>query len=228
MSAARDGEEGVVRREVSEGVATLTLNRPEKRNALNDDLVSALHRELEELEDDERVRVILLQGAGPDFCSGMDQAQLETVAEAGAEASLADARHLGSLFVAMRRHSRPVIAAVHGRALAGGAGLAAACDLVLAHADAELGFTEVRLGFVPAMVMSILRRKVTESRAFELAARGDRVDASEAHRLGLVNRVFEGDVEGFPGDAAGYARELAERPGSAWSSPSGSCMASTV
>lgn len=201
--------------EVEDGVATLTLNRPDKRNALNDELVAELRRALAELRDDDRVAVILLQGTGPHFCSGLDLAQLETMTEAGAEASLADAQELGSLFVEMRRHRKPVVAAVHGRALAGGAGLAAACDLVLAHRDAELGFTEVRLGFVPAMVMSILRRKVTEARAFELAAWGELIDAAEAHRVGLVNRVVDGEPEDFAARAADYARGLAERPASA-------------
>lgn len=207
--------EGALLREVKDGVAVLTLNRPEKRNALNHAVVEDLRSELAELEGAEDVRVVLLRGAGRDFCSGMDLAQLATMTEAGAEASLSDARALGSLFVAMRRHPRPVVAAVHGRALAGGAGLAAACDLVLAHHEAELGFTEVHLGFVPAMVMAILRRKVTEARAFELLTRGDRIDADEAHRLGVVNRVFHEDVEEFGGEALAYARELAERPASA-------------
>lgn len=204
-----------VQREVRDGVAILTLSRPEKRNALNEAVITELRSALEELETDEDVRVILLRGAGRDFCSGMDLSQLEAMTDAGAEASLEDARALGALFVAMRRHRRPVVAAVHGRALAGGAGLAVACDLVLAHEDAEVAFTEVHLGFVPAMVMAILRRKVTESRAFELLTRGHRIGAAEAHRLGVVNQVFGGDVEGFEDEALGYARELAERPGSA-------------
>ena len=206
---------GPLQREVRDGVAILTLNRPDKRNALNESLVLALREALKDLKDDPEARVILLQGAGRDFCSGMDLAQLETMTEAGAESSLADARTLGGLFVAMRRHPRPVVAAVQGRALAGGAGLAAACDLVVAHHEAEVAFTEVHLGFVPAMVMAILRRKVTESVAFELLTRAHRIPAGEAHRIGLVNQVSDAFMEAFPDEALAYARELAERPASA-------------
>lgn len=198
---------------VADGVATLTLNRPEKRNALDGALVQALKDGLEKARADDGVRVVALRGAGKDFCSGADLAELERIAGMGAEESLADAEFLGDLFVRMRRHPTPVVAVVHGRALAGGCGLATACDLVLAHEDAELGYPEVHLGFVPAMVMAILRRKVPESRAFELVTRGQRVGAEEARRLGLVNRVFE--VETFEDDVAAYLADLAARPPSA-------------
>lgn len=198
---------------VADGVATLTLNRPEKRNALDGALVQALKDGLEKARADDGVRVVALRGAGKDFCSGADLAELERIAGMGAEDSLADAEFLGDLFVRMRRHPTPVVAVVHGRALAGGCGLATACDLVLAHEDAELGYPEVHLGFVPAMVMAILRRKVPESRAFELVTRGQRVGAEEARRLGLVNRVFE--VETFEDDVAAYLADLAARPPSA-------------
>jgi methylglutaconyl-CoA hydratase len=195
------------------GVATLVMNRPEKRNALNRELVAALADALERAAADDEVRVVMLRGAGSDFCSGADLAELERIAEMGPEASLADASVLGDLFVAMRRHPKPIVAAVHGRALAGGAGLATACDLVVASEDAELGYPEVHLGFVPAMVMAILRRKVGESRAFELATRGDRIPAPDARDLGLVNRVFPADR--FDDEAASYAAALAARPTSA-------------
>ncbi|MGD2067231.1 MAG: enoyl-CoA hydratase-related protein [Gemmatimonadota bacterium] len=206
--------DAVVRRETSEeGVVTLWLNRPEKRNALNGELVGALRRELGRAAADEAVRVVALRGTGPDFCSGADLAALEEIAGMGAEESLADAQALGDLFVAMRRHPRPIVAVVHGRALAGGCGLASACDIVLAHEDAELGYPEVHLGFVPAMVMAILRRKVGEARAFELVARGHRVSAPEAHRLGLVARIVAADS--FEEDVRAYLAELASRPASA-------------
>jgi methylglutaconyl-CoA hydratase len=195
------------------GVATLMLNRPDKRNALNGELIEALAEALQRAAAEDEVRVILLRGAGSDFCSGADLAELERIAEMGPEASLADASILGQLFVDMRRHPKPIVAAIHGRALAGGAGLATACDLVVASDDAELGYPEVHLGFVPAMVMAILLRKVGESRAFELAARGDRVSAAEARELGLVNRVFPADR--FEDEAASYAAGLASRPATA-------------
>src|SRR5690606_27940717 len=148
-----------------EGIAHLTLNRPDKRNALNGELVEALKEALARSEADPEVRVVALAGAGKDFCSGADLAELERIATLSPEENLADARSLGDLFVRMRRHPRPVVALVRGRALAGGCGLATACDVVLAAETAELGYPEVHLGFVPAMVMAILRRKVGETRA---------------------------------------------------------------
>ena len=202
----------LLRYALKDGVATLVLNRPEKRNALNGALVEALGAALDRAADEE-ARVVLLRGEGPDFCSGADLAELEEAAEAGAEASLDDASRMGRLFVAMRRHTAPVVAAVHGRALAGGCGLATACDLILAREDAEFGYPEIRLGFVPAMVMAILRRKVPEGRAFELAVRGERIAAAEAERIGLVNRVY-GDDE-FDDGVTEYVRSLAARPATA-------------
>lgn len=196
-----------------DGVLTLTLHRPEKRNALNGALVAALKEALAGAAADPDVRVVALRGAGRDFCAGADLAELERIAEAGPEESLADAQSLGDLFLAMRALPRPVVAVVHGRALAGGCGLATACDLVLAHEDAELGYPEVHLGFVPAMVMALLRRKTGESRAFELVALGERIDAGRARELGLVNRVLAAD--GFDDAVDGFLSDLASRPPSA-------------
>src|SRR5690606_25494138 len=119
----------------------------------------------------------------------------------------------GDLFVRMRRASKPIIAAVHGNAIAGGAGLANACDIVLASDDAVFGYPEVHLGFVPAMVMAMLRRSVGEKVAFELVARGDRFDADTARTLGLVNRIYPKAT--FDDDAIAYAASLAERSASA-------------
>jgi methylglutaconyl-CoA hydratase len=199
--------------QVEDGIARLTLNRPEKRNALSGELVQALTEALADTAADRSVRLILLTGAGKDFCSGADLAELEKMTGMGPDASLADARRMGEMFLAMRRHPRPVVAAVRGRALAGGCGLATACDLILAEEGAEFGFPEVHLGFVPAMVMTLLRRKVSEGRAFELAVRGHRVGAEEARELGLVNRVFPAD--GFDGEVEEYVTDLARRPASA-------------
>jgi methylglutaconyl-CoA hydratase len=200
----------VLRSNVTGGVLTLLLNRPDKRNALNAELISALGSALEHAGEDAAVRVIALRGAGVDFCAGADLVELARIQQMGPEESLADAQRLGDLLVALRRCSKPVVAVVHGKALAGGAGLATGCDLVLARDDAELGYPEVHLGFVPAMVMAILRRKVPEGRAFELVARGDRVGAEEALRIGLVNRVFA--TETFDADVEGYLSSLAARP----------------
>ena len=127
--------------------------------------------------------------------------------------NLHDAHALGELFVRMRRATKPIVAAVRGSALAGGAGLAGACDIVLASDDAVFGYPEVHLGFVPAMVMALLRRAVGEKVAFELVACGDRIPAAEAHRIGLVNRIFPANR--FDQEARAFAVELAQRSVSA-------------
>ena len=198
---------------VSEGVCRLTLNRPDKRNALNGALVSALAEALDRTFADDAVRVIALSGAGKDFCAGGDLAELALIADQGHEPNVADVMNLGNLFIQMRSHPKPIVAVVHGRALAGGCGLATACDLVLADSDAEFGYPEVDLGFVPAMVMAILRRKVTESVAFELVTTGERISAERAERIGLVNRIFGPDD--FQTGTSRFLEALARKPASA-------------
>jgi methylglutaconyl-CoA hydratase len=202
--------EPVLLERVEGGVAALTLNRPEKRNALNGEVLLALQEALDRASADASVRVVTVAGAGKDFCAGADLAELERVAEMGREESLRDARSLGDLFRKMRTHPRPLVALVQGRALAGGCGLATACDLVLARDDAELGYPEIHLGFVPALVMTLLRRKIGEGRAFEMVALGRRYGAEEARAFGLVNAVFPAST--FDADAGATVRELATRP----------------
>lgn len=206
--------EQLVLSEIADGVLTLTLNRPDKRNALNAATVRELSKALLLAAADDDVRVVLLQAAGPDFCAGADLEEMRGVAERSDPLeNLADAQTLGELLVVMRRHPKPIVGAVHGRALAGGAGLANACDLVLARDDTELGYPEVHLGFVPAMVMALLRRTVGEKVAFELVTRGERIDADRAAELGLVNRVIA--EEAWEVEVGDYARSLARRAPSA-------------
>jgi len=176
---------------VEGAVALVTLNRPEKRNALNDELVAGLKGALRDADSRGSVRAVVLTGAGADFCSGADLSALRKISEGSATDNLEDAQSLMELYSLVRRVRVPVVAAVRGRALAGGCGLATACDIVLASASARFGYPEVKIGFVPAMVMAILRRNVSEKRAFELITRGAEISAAEAERLGLVNQVFE-------------------------------------
>src|SRR5881227_1593693 len=171
-------------------VALVTLNRPEKRNALNDALVAALKDALRDADAREQVRAVVITGAGADFCSGADLSALQKISEASVVENMEDARSLMELYALTRSVRVPVVAAVRGRALAGGCGLATACDIVLAASSARFGYPEVKIGFVPAMVMAILRRNVSEKRAFELLTRGLEIDASTAHEFGLVNQVF--------------------------------------
>lgn len=173
-----------------DGLLVLTLNRPDKRNALNDALISVLKSAFHDSESDKDLRAILLKGEGKDFCSGADLSALQKIADGGVLENLADAESLMELFLTMRRTRVPVIAAVHGRALAGGCGLATACDLVLAADSARFGYPEVKIGFVPAMVMAILRRNLPEKQAFELITQGFEFSAPEALSYGLVNKIF--------------------------------------
>jgi methylglutaconyl-CoA hydratase len=198
---------------VADGVAKITLNRPEKRNALNSEVIEALNRELTLRAEDEKVRVVLLTGSGPDFCSGADLSELERTAEASALDHVEKARRLADVFLQMRRHPRPIVAAVRGRALAGGCGLATACDLILATESAQFGYPEVKIGFVPAMVMAILRRSVSEKRAFELLATGEVISATEAKSIGMINQVYP-DAE-FNARVQAYVAALASRSASA-------------
>lgn len=184
-------------------IRTLTLNRPDKRNALNDELVAALKDALHAADADESVRAIVIRGAGRDFCSGADLSALQKIATASYEENVEDARRLAELFELIRKVRVPVIAAVHGRALAGGCGLATACDLVVAARSARFGYPEVKIGFVPAMVTSILRRNIGEKQSFELLTRGFEFSADEANAAGLVNAVF--DDEAFEIAALRYA-----------------------
>lgn len=175
-------------------IARITLNRPEKRNALNESLVSGIRAALYQVNSVDALRVVLISGAGQDFCSGADLESLRKISQASVSENVADASSLMELFALIRKASVPVVAAVRGRALAGGCGLASACDLVLAASSARFGYPEVKIGFVPAMVMAILKRNVSEKRAFELLTRGAEISAREAKEIGLVNQVFNDET----------------------------------
>ena len=179
---------------VENSIATITLNRPEKRNALNDGLINSLKDALGKSDKNESLRAIIIKGAGKDFCSGADLSSLQKIAESDVMENWDDAHNLMELFALIRKVKIPVIAAVHGRALAGGCGLATACDLVLASKSAIFGYPEVKIGFVPAMVMAILRRNVSEKRAFELVTRGFEFDTTTAEIFGLINEIFDDET----------------------------------
>jgi methylglutaconyl-CoA hydratase len=203
-----------LRFERAAAVAVVTLDRPAKRNALDSGTIDELKAAFAEAAADDAVRVILLRAEGPDFCAGADLAQLERIAAgAGPLENVHDAAALGDLFIRMRRIEKPIVAAVQGNAIAGGAGLATACDIILAADDAVFGYPEVHLGFVPAMVMALLRRAVGEKVAFALVARGVRIAAPEAARIGLVTQTFA--AASLDDEAQLYAGELAQRSASA-------------
>jgi methylglutaconyl-CoA hydratase len=196
---------------VADGVARITLNRPEKRNAMNPELLAELRTAFATAEKDASVRVILLRGAGKDFCAGLDLKALHQSDEVLDH--MASARALAELYLAMRRHPKPIIAAVHGRAIGGGCGLATASDLVVATDASEFRYPEVNLGFIAAIVMSLLRRLVGEKRAFEIIALGDSIPATTALQLGIVNHVYP-EAE-FDAQVDAYAAKLASKSASA-------------
>jgi len=201
-------QESAVMYSVDGAIARIRLNRPEKRNALNDELISGIKDALQRARSDQSVRVILLSGEGKDFCSGADLSALQKIAAASVSENAEDARALMELFLLIREVPVPVVAAVKGRAFAGGCGLASACDLVLAASSARFGYPEVKIGFVPAMVLAILRRNVSEKLAFELLTRGEELTATKALDLGLVNQVFE--EEHFDVEVANYVKRFEE------------------
>ncbi|MGY2893402.1 enoyl-CoA hydratase/isomerase family protein [Deinococcus sp. UYEF24] len=184
-------------------VLLLRLNRPQVRNALNAELVAALHAELLAAQSEAQVRCVVLCGSGRAFSAGADLKALQDLGRASSEENKADSQRLADLLHLIYTGGKPVVAAIEGAAVAGGAGLASACDLVVAGEGARLGYTEVRLGFVAAIVMVFLLRSVGEKHARELLLTGRLVSAQEAHRMGLINEVVP------DGGAEARALELA-------------------
>lgn len=184
------------------GVATLTLNRPEKRNAISYELIDDLLRALEEVKNSS-AQVLIVTGAGKAFCSGLDLDNLKALTGRTPEQNLEDSRKMASLFRSLYDFPKPTIAAVNGPAVAGGTGLATLCDFTLAVPDAKFGYTEVRIGFVPAIVLTFLLRQVGEKIARDLLLTGRLFDAQEALRLSLINEIVPAEK------LLGRARELA-------------------
>lgn len=201
-----------IRMTLDGAIGRITLARPEKKNALDrvtaDELAEALFA-LSEAP----VRVVAIDGEGPDFCAGADLAALEQMLDAPRERHIDDAKALAHVFHTIRRMDKPVVALVKGRAYAGGAGLATACDIVLAHEDARFAYPEISIGFVPAMVMTMLRRAVGEKIAFDLVSSGRILKAEEARSIGLVSRVFP--AREFDTVSEGVLQQLTEAAPSA-------------
>jgi methylglutaconyl-CoA hydratase len=198
---------------VEGGILTATLNREDKRNAIDTAMIDGLLAVLERADLDAAVRVVAMRGAGRDFCAGMDLNELLASADQSLEQNRTAALHFAEIFIRMRRLPKPVVALVQGRALAGGCGLATACDLILASESAQFGYPEVQRGFVPAIVMTMLRRTIGEKIAFDLATTGRLLDGTEAAATGLASRVYE-DAD-FEEQAAEVLRVLAEASPSA-------------
>ncbi|TWW01237.1 enoyl-CoA hydratase/isomerase family protein [Chitinophaga pinensis] len=178
---------------VSGRVATITLNRPEKRNALNGATVGELRTAFNQAETDPEVKVIILKGAGEAFCAGADLEYLQQLQRNTREENLADSKELMQLMQQIYYHNKIVIAQVEGHAIAGGCGLVTICDLSYAVPEARLGYTEVKIGFIPALVSVFLVRKIGEGRARDLLLTGRLITAEKAEYYGLLNEVVPAD-----------------------------------
>jgi methylglutaconyl-CoA hydratase len=170
------------------GVATITLNRPDKRNAISFELIDDLLRALGEVEKSDSI-VLILTGAGKAFSSGMDLENLKALIGRSPEQNMQDSRTMVRMFRALYEFSKVTIAAVNGAAIAGGTGLALLCDFTLTVPEAKFGYTEVRIGFVPAIVSTFLLRQTGEKYARDLLLTGRIIGAEEAARMGLVNEI---------------------------------------
>lgn len=174
------------------GMALVTLNRPEKRNAVSYELIEDLLKALEQVRSSS-AQVLIVTGAGKAFCSGMDLDNLKALTGRTQEQNVEDSRTMARLFRSIYDFPKPTIAAVNGAAIAGGTGIATICDFTLAAPDAKFGYTEVRIGFVPAIVSNFLVRQIGEKQARDLLLTGRIFAADEAHKLGLVNEIVDAD-----------------------------------
>jgi methylglutaconyl-CoA hydratase len=189
-------------------LARITLNRPEKRNALHPDVVTELQVAFDLAEKDENVKIILLDANGEAFCAGADLSYLQQLQNNTYEENLADSTHLKNLFDKIYRHPKVVVAQIEGHALAGGCGLASVCDFVFSVPEAKFGFTEVKIGFIPAIVMIFLVKRIGEGAARELLLTGNIISAERAHQLHLINQVYPAETIAFETQA--FIKQLLE------------------
>ena len=202
--------------EIANGIEHLWMNRPEKRNALDATLVSELYDAITAMGADENVRVVVLGGRGPAFCAGADLAYLRSMSEFTVIDNMNDSASLARTLNAIYELPKPVIARVHGPAIAGGCGLATVCDIIVASPAASFGYTEVKIGFIPAIVMAFLIRKGMQTQTRELLLTGRIIDAAEAWRRGLVTTVVEqNDEQALDEHIDGIAKEIVKASASA-------------
>ena len=176
---------------VKDRIGFITLNRPEKRNALSLELLTELKNAFDQADKDDRVKVIVLKANGETFCAGADLDGLQKLQSFSREENLEDSRHLKELFYKIYTLNKVVIAQVQGHALAGGCGLAIVCDFVYAVPEAKFGYTEVKIGFVPSIVMVFLIRKIGEQKAKHLLLSAELISGESAIQFGLVTKIIE-------------------------------------
>lgn len=182
-----------IRFEVKDRIGYITLDRPTKRNALNHQVVSELKNAFDMAKDDEKVKVIVLRANGKAFCAGADLGYIQQLQKNTFEENLEDSNHLKELFYKIYTHPKVVIAQIQGHAIAGGCGLATVCDFSFSVPEAKFGYTEVKIGFIPAIVKVFLIRKLGEMRAKELLLSGELITAERAEEIGLINNVEWGE-----------------------------------
>lgn len=180
-----------IKAEIKDGLLSIVLNRPDKRNALNNDMVDALHELLDKAAVDEEIDIILLTGAGKVFCSGADLSYLKKIKENSYNENLADSKWLSELYLKLYNFPKPTIASVHGAAVAGGCGLATVCDFVIAETETLFGYPEVKIGFIPAIVSEFLIEQIGQRNARYLLMSGAIISAEKALQLGMINNVVK-------------------------------------
>ena len=178
--------------DTTEHLSTITLNRPEKRNAITTQMIADLQSALDAIEKT-NTRVVIITGTGKAFCAGIDLELLQTIAQQTPAENQDDSRRIAKMFRKIWSYSRPMIAAVNGHALAGGCGIATLCDFTLSVPEAKFGYTEVKIGFLPAIVSVFLSRQIGEKRCRDLLLTGRLVEAAEAKELGLVNEIVSSE-----------------------------------
>jgi len=186
----------MIKFELKSEIGILTLNRPEKRNALHQELVRQMKLKLKEVEKDESIKVLIITGEGKAFCAGADLEYLNEMRNYSSLENEKDSRELAELFLLIYKFSKPVIAAVNGAAIAGGCGLASVCDIIVAYElNAKFGYSEVKIGFIPAIVSTFLIRRVGEGVAKQLLLTGDIIEAERAFEIGFVNYIYNNALE---------------------------------
>ncbi len=186
----------MIKYKAENNIGIIALNRPEKRNALHPDLVKQMKDKLKEIERDENIKVLIITGEGKAFCAGADLSYLDKLREYSSIENEKDSRELAELFLMIYNFPKPIIAAVNGAAIAGGCGLASACDLIVANEQSKFGYPEVKIGFIPAMVSIFLIRKIGEGFANQLFLSADVINGKRAYEIGFVNYLYNNVLDG--------------------------------
>lgn len=187
----------MIKYEIKDGVGVLTLNRPEKRNALHPELVRQMKLKIKEAEKDKAVKVLIITGEGNAFCAGADLEYLNQIRKYSVLENEKDSREIAELFLMIYKFPKPTIAAVNGAAIAGGCGLASVCDFIAAdETNAKFGYSEVKIGFIPAIVSIFLIKKIGEGISKQLLLSGVVIDSKRAYEIGFVTHLFNNALEG--------------------------------